>query len=323
MIDEIEYLSKGLGLRTKKAKWDDADRLPAFLRLGNELGLVETPYGYFVLARPRGDASLPEVKRTHEQLGRWTSLPVVVSVQHASARQRAALVRQGIPFVCAGREAFLPFVALASRERGENGITGTARGKLSAKGLQALCWSMANHGPFTLAELRDGTAMSPGQASSAASELVEAGVATSSKEGRVVFVSPLSRSDILRNHMALLSSPVRRSLLVRRTALVDALPDAGETALATRTMLEAPTVLQKAISSRKAKELSNLEVLEGELFDDETAQVQVWRYEPVMRGETEVDDVSLALSLADNQDERAGIEVDSLFGEEYPWQEAL
>ena len=36
-----------------------------------------------------------------------------------------------------------------------------------------------------------------------------------------------------------------------------------------------------------------------------------------------IDDISLALSLAAIDDERIQLEVDRMFGKEYPWQEAL
>lgn len=322
-MDDIAYLAQSLGLEAQAAKWDGAAALPVFLRASCKVSLVTTPYGDFLLARLSGEASLPELKRAHAQLGRRTHLPVAVSAPGADARQRAALVRQGVPFVCAGREVFLPFLGLAGRERASAGRAPEDTRKLTPKALQAACWAMANPGPFTLADLRGATGMGAGQASSAAAELARSGLATRAKEGRTVVVTPLSRDEALGGHMGVLSSPVRASTLVRRTAEVEALPDAGETALASRTALNAPAIPQKAAWGPAAGALRGVEVLEGELPNDEAAVVQVWRYNPLFEGEAEIDDVSLALSLAGTEDERVALAVDDLFGRGYPWREAL
>ena len=101
------------------------------------------------------------------------------------------------------------------------------------------------------------------------------------------------------------------------------LVDAGETALAARSMLAAPGMEQKAVLRRAWRQLSDLEVADGELPDNETAMIQVWRYAPVFADSSRVDDISLALSLAAIDDERIQLEVDRMFGKEYPWQEAL
>ncbi len=71
------------------------------------------------------------------------------------------------------------------------------------------------------------------------------------------------------------------------------------------------------------RQLSDLEVADGELPDNETAMIQVWRYAPVFADSSRVDNLSLALSLAAIDDERIQLEVDRMFGKEYPWQEAL
>ena len=71
----------------------------------------------FVAAKMENEDGLPDIKRVHNQLGRYTDLPVVIVSETLDARQRKALVVQGVPFVVPGVQAFLPFLAFAATSR--------------------------------------------------------------------------------------------------------------------------------------------------------------------------------------------------------------
>ncbi len=324
MDEELAYLKEALGFEAQASDYIGADDLPLFLRTCNDIRLFAVNGSRFVVVRPTGGASLPDLKRLHAQLQRRIDMPVAVSAPHADARQRKALVRQGIPFICVGRQTFLPFLGAASTERGKVKVSreSSASGKLSPKAQQAAVWGALHGSPYTVAALRDATAMSASQASDALSDLVERGMAKRSKSGRAVTVTPASVDDLLSNHMAALSSPVASTLAVASSG-TDNLPDAGESALAARSMLNPPSIAQKAAPRGARARLLEREVLEGELPDSKTSEVQIWRYGPLFTGETQVDRISLALSFAASDDERIGAEVTSLFGKEYPWHEAL
>lgn len=84
-------------------------------------------------------------------------------------------------------------------------------------------------------------------------------------------------------------------------------------------MLTAPPIERKAASRKRLKDLPFTEVLRGEIDDNDAIELQVWKYEPLVAGGKVVDDVSLALSLADSGDERVEKELNGLFGEEDLW----
>lgn len=165
--------------------------------------------------------------------------------------------------------------------------------------------------------------ISASRASEAITELVDRGLAKRERRERRVIVFPVAVDLLLSEHMAELFSPVSKVFFARRAPQIDCLADAGETALATRSMLAAPGMEQKAVLRSVWRELRGLEVADGELSDNETAMIQVWRYAPVFADSSRIDDISLALSLAAIDDERIQLEVDRMFGKEYPWQEAL
>lgn len=322
MDKELAYLKSALGIEAAAVKWDKADGLPLFLKHGVAIAHVNAGGSTFLLARQEGDASLPALKRLYSQLSSRADIPVVVSAPWANARQRQALVSQHIPFVCTGKQAFLPFLGMASTEWGKARLELSLKRKLSPKAQQAAIWGALIDCPYAPSELRSATGMTPSQASTAVSELVRRGLAQSARAGRSTTICPLSSDRLLTEHMAELSTPVLKTVTVKRTPQIEGLPDAGEAALARLTMLNPPSVSCKALGRISQETLRGIETIRGALPDGEIAIVQVWRYAPVFGRSRDVDPISLALSLADVRDERVEDGIASLFGRDYPWQEA-
>lgn len=316
------YLENSLGIKTTVSEWDDTESLPLFIRRGCTIGAVTTNAGLFILVELKENPSLPDLKRAHAQVSRRTTVPVVVSSAWLNARQRHALVEQGIPFVCAGKQVFLPFLGMANTEWGSK-KTAPIREGLTPKAQQTALWGALANKTYTMTELRFATGMSPSQASDAVSEIVQHEMAAKAKSGKRVLVSPVSIEELLDKHIAELSSPVIRTLTVRRSPSIDALPDAGETALAARSMLNTPSIIQKAAPKQLLATLRSQEVVQGEYPDSEIAAVQLWRYSPLFTGHRAIDNISLALSLAKLEDERVAEAIESLFGREYAWDKAL
>lgn len=323
MLDEVaRYLENSLGIEATVSEWDKTESLPLFIRGGCTIGNVTTKAGPFILVNLKGSPSLPDLKRAYTQVSRRAAVPVVVSSAWLNARQRHALVEQEIPFVCAGKQAFLPFLGMANTEWGSK-KTMPIREGLTPKAQQAALWGALANKTYSMTELRLATDMSPSQASDAVNEIVRREMAAKAKSGKQVLVSPVSIEELLDKHMAELSSPVIRTLTVRRSPSIDALPDAGETALAARSMLNTPPIVQKAAPKQSLATLRSQEVLQGEYPDNEIATVQLWRYSPLFTGHRAVDNISLALSLAKLEDERVIEAIESLFEKEYTWDKAL
>ena len=320
MNEALIYLQEALGLSAKTKTWPGFARLPLHLRTIEVRAVDANGFSFLLASLPTG-VGLPEAKRVYSQLALRAETPVVVSFPDADARQRKALVAQGIPFVCPGRQAFLPFMGTACTERGGARFRNHAT-KMSPNAQAAAIWGAAQelYRPYDLCRA---LGISASRASEAITELVDRGLARRERRERRVVVFPVAVDLLLSEHMAELSSPVSKVFFARKTPQIDYLVDAGETALAARSMLAAPGMEQKAVLRSAWRQLSDLEVADGELPDNETAMIQVWRYAPVFADSSCVDDISLALSLAAIDDERIQLEVDRMFGKEYPWQEAL
>ena len=317
MDDFASYMDECLGLRISYGAWDGVRSLPVFLRKEADYCLCECAGVEFVVAVPKVDEALPALKRLVAQTQRRTDLPVALVSRSLASRQRRALTVQGIAFVVPHRQAYLPFLAFAATSEARRRIYS---GKFTPRGQAALVTILANPGIETLQGLREVTGMAASTVSRAVDELAQLGLIRRGKDGReVVFDYDRQKNSLLRKAMPLLVSPVGRTMFARRSAMVELLPDAGESALAARSMLVAPPITQKAVSSRMLPGLSFEEVLEGELADEDTVELQVWSYDPLVAGLGEADTVSLAASLM-GLDDRISKELDHLFGEEGLWR---
>jgi len=319
MEDFERYLGETLGIAAGARPWDGAEGLPLFLSRAADYFLCDARGASFIAAVIRGGADLPALKRVSAQVSRRSGLPVALVCDALDARQRKALIGQGVPFVVPGKQAYLPFAALVATERGS--APPRMREKLSARAQAALVAILSDSAPRSAAALRELSGMSASDVSRALAELQAHGLIEKGKDGRaVVFEVPGSRPEALRRALPLLSSPVSKAAFARLTEAAEALPDAGATALAGRSMLAAPRIAQKAASAAALRRLGLDEVLEGELPDRETVEVQAWTYDPLVAGQGKVDDISLALSLVGEGDERVIEELNALFGKDGLWQ---
>lgn len=317
MDDFSKYMEEALGLRVSFEDWDGAKAMPVFLRRSASYYLCGCAGERFVAAVPRGGETLPGLKRIASQTGRHTDLPVVLVSHDVDPRQRRALAAQGIAFVVPHKQAYLPFLALAASAEARRRSYG---GTLTARGQAALVAIIAHPGMRRARELGELAGMGASTVSRAVDELAQLGLIRRGKEGReVVFERDMRKNALLRKAMPLLGSPVARTVFARRDDRLESLPDAGESALSSRSMLAPPPIAQKAVAGRELASLPLEEVLEGELPDADTVEVQAWRYDPLVAGLGEVDPVSLGASLMGLGDERVSMELDALFGEEGLW----
>ena len=105
MNEALIYFQEALGLSAKTKTWPGSARLPLHLRAIEVRAVDANGFSFLLASLPTG-VGLPEAKRVYSQLALRAETPVVVSFPDADARQRKALVAQGIPFVCPGRQAF-------------------------------------------------------------------------------------------------------------------------------------------------------------------------------------------------------------------------
>lgn len=102
--DFKSYLKEEMGLLVTDGKWSGAGDLPLFLAKAVSYRLCSCNGVGFIAAEVEREASLPELKRMASQVSARAGMPVAIVAQ-IDARQRKALVSQGVSFVVPGRQA--------------------------------------------------------------------------------------------------------------------------------------------------------------------------------------------------------------------------
>jgi hypothetical protein len=106
-----------------------------------------------------------------------------------------------------------------------------------------------------------------------------------------------------------MSSPVRKTMIIRKPKKSVRWPLAGLSALAGYSMLDGPDTTVYAVGENEWK---SLEIIEPRMDERDQCEVEVWKYPPEMfAAEGKVDRFSLSLSLRDNTEAR----VESAVGE--------
>lgn len=313
MDDYKSYLKEELGLFVTDEKWSGAGNLPLFLSKAASYRLCSCGGIDFVVAEVEQGVSLPELKRIASQVSARTGLRVAIAAR-IDARQRKALVSQGIPFIVPGKQAFLPMLGFAANSRREP----TPLAKLLTPGTQAVfVVLMAFPGRCTLGELMRVTGMPSSSVSRALDDLARRDLVGKSKEGREVIIARSGdRNSLVKRSAGCLRNPVVRTMYAKKDAQTNSLPFAGVSALSKRSMLAPPKIEQRAVSKKLLGSYAFDEVQLGELSDEETVQIQIWAYDPLVVGGDAVDDVSLAMTLVGEGDERVIGQLNALFEEE-------
>ena len=307
------YLKEEMGLSITTHEWEGASHLPLYLAKAARYHLCICNGVDFIAAEIERGSSLPELKRISVHISDRASLPVVLVAQ-IDARQRKALVSQGIPFVVPGRQAFLPMLGFIANARRDLSPLSKVMAPSTQAALVAL---MANPDLRTSEKLREMTGMPSSSVSRALDDLSRRGLINKSKQARQVIIECNgSQNQLIKRAKDCLQNPVARVTYTRRSKDTDFLPLAGESALSERSLLTPPIIECRALLKKTFKANKFEEIQLGELPNEETIRLQIWTYDPLVAGRGEIDDVSLALTLIDTEDERVIGQLNALFKEE-------
>ena len=313
LINFSTYLNDELGLCIAESPWLESTDLPLYLAKAADYVLCSCSGVDFLAAHINQDASLPDLKRIAKQVSTRAGMPLVL-VGQIDPRQRRALVSQGVPFVVPGKQAYLPMLGFAARSQQES----APLSQVLAPGTQAILVAlMARPDVRSLDQLQKLTQMPSSSISRALEDLSRRGFVTKTKQGRELTITcALDKSTYFADAGSCMRSPVTKLIYAKKDSQTGKLPLAGESALAFQSMLAPPSIEQRAIAKKAYKEYDFEEVSQGELHNEQTVQIQLWLYEPLIAGGDVPDDVSLALSLIGQDDERIIRQLQSLCNKE-------
>jgi len=220
---------------------------------------------------------------------------------------RRRLVERHISFVVPGQQMYWPELGVAAQARK------TARTVVKPEAFTPVAQAVLIHAlngniktPITPKDLADQLGYAGMSMTRALDEIEASGLGRVTREGRERLLDfDKDRHTLWQEALPYLHNPVRETVHIKKDQLPPNLQiEAGETALADRSILVPPKETVYAVGRRSWKKLAE-RVEQIPVEDVGTCRIQSWRYDPALFVKNgQVDPFSLYLSLQDEKDER-------------------
>ncbi len=309
----MEYLDKVLGI---KASYEDREfkHLPNFIVTRYHLQMVSMDEQKAVFLYPKTELERIEVLKKHiARVQENENLPVVLVLKELSYRQKEYLIREKIPFVVEGKQIYLPFMALYLQERC-NAEKNTRKEILPSAQMLLLHFIYKGARELSTSQIAKELELTPTSISRASRQLEEMGLLHIRKIGvQRIIQSEDSPETLFQRAEEKLLNPIKRTVYIPKEFVGKDLLESGYSALAKYSMLNAPNVKCYAVESISQWN----DVITNSLqSSQEQVAIEMWRYNPrkLSNGEV-VDELSLALALRENTDERVEEAVKEMLNE--------
>lgn len=302
MGDNMEYLNKVLGV---KVIYKDVEfkHLPNFIATRYRLQLVSMNEQKIIFLYPKTELEQIEVLKKHiARIQKNENLPVVLVLKELSFRQREYLIREKIPFIVDGKQIYLPFMAVYLQERYSAEKIPREEILPSAQML-LLHFVYGGAQELSTSQATKDLELTPTSISRASRQLEEMGLLHIRKVGvQRIMQSEESPKTLFQKAGDKLLNPIKRTVYIPKEYVRTDLLESGYSALAEYSMLNKPNVRSYA-----AERISQWKDVTTNSLQNSRVQVAVemWRYNPrKLSTRNTVDELSLALTLREDADER-------------------
>lgn len=298
----MEYLNKILGV---KVTYKDVNfkHLPNFISTRYGLKMVSIDEQRVIFLYPRTELEQTNMLKKHiARIQKNENLPVVLVLNELSFRQKEYLLRDKIPFIVDGKQIYLPFMALYLQERC-NAEPLHRKEILPSAQMLLLHFIYGGAREMSTSQAAKDLELTPTSISRASRQLEEKNLLHIRKEGvQRIMLSEVSPKILFQKAGDKLLNPVKRTVYLPKEFVETDLLESGYSALAEYSMLNTPNV--KCYASERISQWKD--VMSNRLQNSQAqVAVEMWRYNPrkLSSGNT-VDELSLALALRDEEDER-------------------
>jgi len=302
MGDNMEYLNKVLGV---KAIYKDVEfkHLPNFIATRYRLQLVSMNEQKIIFLYPKTELEQIEVLKKHiARIQKNENFPVVLVLKELSFRRREYLIREKIPFIVDGKQIYLPFMAVYLQERCSAEKIPREEILPSAQML-LLHFVYGGAQELSTSQAAKDLELTPTSISRASRQLEEMGLLHIRKVGvQRIMRSEESPKTLFQKAGDKLLNPIKRTVYIPKKYVGTDLLESGYSALAEYSMLNEPNVRSYA-----AERISQWKYVTTNSLQNSKVQVAVemWRYNPrKLSTRNTVDELSLALTLREDADER-------------------
>lgn len=306
----MDILIDIMGMHVTYREWDGKRKLPFYLDSGYRFQEADIDGCPCVLIYPKNDLpTLPALKKQILRIQKITPVPVVICVQAMSAFRRKNMIENKIPFIIEEKQVYLPFMGTFLQKKADIPVRGSDKFMVSSQ-LLFLLFIYQDGTELYLSEASKDLPYSAMTITRAARQLEKSGLFHVKKRGvSNILTCKCNKKELYRKAKKYLSSPVLMVGYMPKKELTEKMVLAGNSALAEKSMLNTD-ILCYAVYQRDIDKRS----LSDELIDpSEQACVEVWKYDPnLFSKEGIADPISLALSLADEMDERIEAGIDEM-----------
>lgn len=309
----MEYLNKILGI---EVVYENValTHLPNFIATRYRLQLVSMNGQRAIFLYPATELEQIEVLKKHiARIQKNENLPVVLVLKELTYRQKESLLREKIPFIVAGRQIYLPFMAVYLQERC-NAEKKSREEILPSAQMLLLHFIYGGARELSTSQAAKDLKLTPTSISRASKQLEKMGLLQIKKRGvQRILQSEDSPKMLFRKAENKLLNPIKRTIYIPKKFVGIDLLESGYSALAEYSMLNAPNV--KCYATEKISQWND--VMTNSLQDSRVqVAVEMWRYNPrKLSTRNIVDALSLALTLREDADERVEEAVEEMLNE--------
>lgn len=309
----MEYLDKVLGI---KVNYESVDfkHLPNFIVTRYHLRMMSMNGQRAIFLYSKTELERIEVLKKHiARIRENENLPVVLVLKELSYRQKEYLIREKIPFIVEGKQIYLPFMAIYLQERCD-AEKKQWKEMLPSSQMLLLHFIYKGAQKLSTSQAAKELGLTPTSISRASRQLEEMGLLNIRKVGvQRIMQSGDSPKNLFQRAEDKLLNPIKRTVYIPKEFIEKDLLESGYSALSEYSMLNAPNVrcyATERISQWKDVMTSSLEDSQMQV------SVEMWRYNPrKLSRRNIVDELSLALALREDADERVEEAVKEMLNE--------
>ena len=120
-----EYIEKILHINADVSIYTNCDKLPLYLRNCYYLYTLSIQNVRCLLAQPKEVFNLTVLRKQCDQLKKLTGLDCVLCLESVRIYTKEKMLSEGIPFIIAGQQIYMPFLGIALTQNGMREITRT------------------------------------------------------------------------------------------------------------------------------------------------------------------------------------------------------
>ncbi len=317
----MDLLKDVLGMQVTYSNWKGIKELPIYMTGIFEYKKAKIDDVPCIIMDLKSDfPTLPSLKKQIKRVQDIEPIPVVIKVSSMSAYRRKNMIEAHIPFLIAEEQAYLPFMGTVLKAKCINKEIEENKLVSFKYSTQQLClWYLYQQNQMAyISDAAKVCSFSSMTMTRATRELVATGMMKVTKDGvRKILSCECSKKDLFEKIKQYMKSPVVAEGYLELQSVRDNMIPAGITALAERSMINGDKLKTYAVND---SDYDKDKLIYELVNPKKQVKVELWNYDPLQFAKDGIaDQISVALSLEKENDERVEMAVEKMLEE--LWEE--